>query len=566
MASTYVDLPISNGSSGVTSLNSLTGALNIVAGSGISVTPAGSNITITNTGSGSGTVTSVAMSVPSFLSVSGSPVTTSGTLAVTLSGTALPILNGGTAVTSVTTSPAATAFAGWDANKNLSANSFIAGYATTATAAGTTTLLVGSAQQQYFTGSTTQTVLLPVVSTLALGQSFMIVNNSSGIVTVQSSGANTLQSMAASSELIATVISTSGTGTASWSWNYFTEIPVNAITALTGDATATGPGSVALTFATVATGATVGSSTSIPTFTFNNKGLVTSASGNAVIAPAGTLTGTTLASNVVTSSLTSVGTIATGVWNGTTIAIANGGTGQTTASAAFNALSPMTTLGDIIYGGSSGTGTRLAIGSATQVLTVASGIPSWATPTTGTVTSVALSAPAEFTVSGSPVTTSGTLTFTKANQNANIVYAGPSSGGAAAPTFRALVTADLPSNPKIRSFGLSIDGGGGVITTGVKSYLVVPYGCTITGWTLLGDVSGSMVIDVWKDTYANYPPTVADTITGADKPTISSSTKGQNLTLSAWTTAVTAGDTIGFNVDSCSTITKATLVIQATVT
>jgi hypothetical protein len=65
----------------------------------------------------------------------------------------------------------------------------------------------------------------------------------------------------------------------------------------------------------------------------------------------------------------------------------------------------------------------------------------------GSVTSVALSAPAEFTVSGSPVTTSGTLTFSKANQSANLVYAGPSSGGAAAPTFRSLVQADLPTQP-----------------------------------------------------------------------------------------------------------------------
>lgn len=92
---------------------------------------------------------------------------------------------------------------------------------------------------------------------------------------------------------------------------------------LTGDVTGSGTGSFATTLATVATGATVGSSTSIPTFTFNNKGLVTSASGNAVIAPAGTLTGTTLASNVVSSSLTSVGTITSGTWNGTAIADAN---------------------------------------------------------------------------------------------------------------------------------------------------------------------------------------------------------------------------------------------------
>jgi hypothetical protein len=100
-----------------------------------------------------------------------------------------------------------------------------------------------------------------------------------------------------------------------------------------------------------------------------------------VTAAAGTLTGTTLASNVVSSSLTSVGTIATGTWNGTTIAIANGGTGKTTKTEAFDALSPMTTSGDIIYGGTSGTGTRLAKGTDGQVLTLASGLPSWVAPT-----------------------------------------------------------------------------------------------------------------------------------------------------------------------------------------
>src|ERR1019366_8324523 len=50
-------------------------------------------------GSGSGTVTSVAASVPSIFSISGSPITTSGTLAMTYSGTALPIANGGTGAT-----------------------------------------------------------------------------------------------------------------------------------------------------------------------------------------------------------------------------------------------------------------------------------------------------------------------------------------------------------------------------------------------------------------------------------------------------------------------------------
>ena len=64
---------------------------------------------------------------------------------------------------------------------------------------------------------------------------------------------------------------------------------------------------------------------------------------------------------------------------------------------------------------------------------------------TGTVTSVGLSLPGIFSVAGSPVTTAGTLAATLATQAANLIFAGPSSGAAAAPTFRALATADLPS-------------------------------------------------------------------------------------------------------------------------
>ncbi len=164
----------------------------------------------------SGTVTSVAMTVPTFLSIGGSPITSSGTLAVTLSGTALPIANGGTGVTSVTTSPTASAFSAWDASKNLSANNFLEGYTTTATAAGTTTLTVTSTQIQYFTGSTTQTVILPVTSTLALGFSFQMVNLSTGIVTVQSSGANNIIAIPSLTACNFTCILTSGTTAASW--------------------------------------------------------------------------------------------------------------------------------------------------------------------------------------------------------------------------------------------------------------------------------------------------------------------------------------------------------------
>ena len=63
----------------------------------------------------------------------------------------------------------------------------------------------------------------------------------------------------------------------------------------------------------------------------------------------------------------------------------------------------------------------------------------------GSVTSVALTMPAEFAVAGSPINSSGTFAVTKANQNANTIAAGPTSGGPAAWTFRALVAADLPA-------------------------------------------------------------------------------------------------------------------------
>lgn len=148
-------------------------------------------------------------------------------------------------------------------------------------------------------------------------------------------------------------------------------------------------------------------------------------------------------------------------------------------------------------------------------------------------------------------------------QTANFVLAGPASGGAADPTFRALVAADIPARTVVLTF--IIDGGGAAITTGIKGDLEIPFAMTITGWTALADQSGSIVVDIWKDTYANFPPTVADTITASDKPTISTATKGQDLAPTGWTTAVTAGDILRFNVDSITTCQRVTLAVRGTV-
>ena len=113
--------------------------------------------------------------------------------------------------------------------------------------------------------------------------------------------------------------------------------------------------------------------------------------------------------------------------------------------------------------------------------------------------------------------------------------------------------------------GYTITGGGSVITTGIAGVgLRVPFACTINSVTLLASPSGSIVIDIWKDTYANFPPTVADSICASAKPTISSGTKSEDTTLTGWTTSIAAGDVLYFNVDSCSTITNVVLVLRVT--
>lgn len=116
-----------------------------------------------------------------------------------------------------------------------------------------------------------------------------------------------------------------------------------------------------------------------------------------------------------------------------------------------------------------------------------------------------------------------------------------------------------------RLLGITIDGAGQTITTGVKGFVLAPIAGTITAATLLStDASAtacSIVIDVWKDTYANYPPTDLDSITASAPPTLSSATKSQDTTLTGWTTAVTAGTVYGFNVDSVTSCTRVTLML-----
>jgi len=102
----------------------------------------------------------------------------------------------------------------------VASNNLVNGYATTITSATPVVLTVISAGQQYFTGSTAQTVTLPVTSTLILGQAYIVTNNSTAVVTVQSSGSNTVLAQNPSTTAIYTCIATSGTTAANWSAIY----------------------------------------------------------------------------------------------------------------------------------------------------------------------------------------------------------------------------------------------------------------------------------------------------------------------------------------------------------
>lgn len=109
----------------------------------------------------------------------------------------------------------------------------------------------------------------------------------------------------------------------------------------------------------------------------------------------------------------------------------------------------------------------------------------------------------------------------------------------------------------------SFDGLGSAPAVGSKGYVNCPFAGTIVAATLVSDATGSIVIDVWKLAFSTTNlPTVANTITAAAKPTLSSAKGSQNTTLTGWTVAVAAGDTFGFNVDSASGLMKATLTLK----
>jgi hypothetical protein len=296
-----------------------------------------------------------------------------------------------------------------------------------------------------------------------------------------------------------------------------------------------------------------------------------------------------------------------------------GDTGSACGSGGGGMANPMSALGDVIYGGAAGVATRLP-GNATTarkfLRQVGDGTnpaaPVWDTLGAGDVlTTTAYSCAVTSSTSvacshslntvtpwvacydgggnllGSSGTTSSVISVVATSANiATIGFSAATTGTCSIATggmgpqgiqgpqgstsasdlsSGTLANARLTNDIRTRTFGITVDGGGVAPGAGIKGDVYIPYACTITGWTILADTTGSIQFDLWKTSYAGYPATGANTITAAAKPAITSATTGQSSTLTGWTTAVSAGDTIRFNLDSATGITRATLVVSCTI-
>jgi len=452
------------------------------------LTTDGTNTSWTPAGA-AGTVTSVALTVPNILSVSGSPVTTTGTFAVTLATQAANIVFAGPTSGGAVT-PTFRALVANDI-PNLSASKITSG--TVAITQGGT----GAA-----TASAAITALLPDQT----GNNGKVLSSNGTVASWTTIGVGTVTSVGASGtngiSISGSPITSSGSITIGISANgialdrlaqiasntFLGNVQVgsaNVVALSSSDvksglglnlventALSTWAGSTNITtLGTIVTGVWNGTPISVAK---GGCGIASYAIGDMLYASA-TTTLSKLAGNTTTTkkylSQTGTGsasaapswdTIAATELTGT-LGIAHGGTGQTDANSALNALLPDQT------------------SSSGFVLTTDGTNTSWvAAGGAGTVTSVALTVPAILSVTGSPITGAGTFAVSLATQAANIVFAGPTTGSAATPTFRSLVAADIPNldASKIATGALAVARGGTGLSSYTKGDLLVPSAST----------------------------------------------------------------------------------------
>ncbi len=107
-----------------------------------------------------------------------------------------------------------------------------------------------------------------------------------------------------------------------------------------------------------------------------------------------------------------------------------------------------------------------------------------------------------------------------------------------------------------------IDAGADPITPGVKGYLAVPFPCSIVQWDIYADQPGSIEIDIVKDTYANFPPSLGNSICGGVRPSLINTQKNRSTDLAVWTTTIASDEILGFRVLSANYVKKITLSLK----
>jgi len=128
-------------------------------------------------------------------------------------------------------------------------------------------------------------------------------------------------------------------------------------------------------------------------------------------------------------------------------------------------------------------------------------------------------------------------------------------------TTGTIAAARLPA--RVGAVGLVIDGGGAVLTTGVKGDVYLPFACTLTASTLIADVAGSVVLDLKLSASYATVPTVS--IVAGAPPTLATAASAQDTSLTGWTVSVAAGSRLRYSVTSAATLTRLTHTLTVSV-
>lgn len=118
-----------------------------------------------------------------------------------------------------------------------------------------------------------------------------------------------------------------------------------------------------------------------------------------------------------------------------------------------------------------------------------------------------------------------------------------------------------PTSLALTSIVMSVDGGTAPIAPGVKGDLPVPFDGEIVGWTLLADQPGDVTVDVWADSFGNFPPTDADSITAAAPMTLAGSDKAEG-SADTWIKALSQGATLRYVVEASSNVRRLSISLH----